>query len=847
MKTCLPLLTIAAAIAFVPAASRAAEALELGAANYAADRVGGKEADSIIGDFVLRNDKIEAVVSQNAPNRRANMSTFYGEDGITPGCLYDLSLRDADNDQIVAFCPLNQRGPVNYVRVLDAGGKGKAASVEVFISAEKNGGLEVRHVYQLSDDEAGVLITSTVTNRSQAKLTRENFADVNAKFRVRGAWNGIDWVDAIDPADKCGYAWAWEPDNKAPEKSQPFEPGASISVSRFIAVGASPAAALGEVASRHGPTGTLTGTVSDQAGEGIGSARVMIEIGNSSFPAYPDSAGKISLQLPVGDHETTVEDIGRASVKQRVAIGPAKPTALAAKLGEASKVVFKITDEQGGDVPCKAQFNAIDGTPKPDLGPGDRAHGCVDQYHSETGSFAVQLPAGSYEVVVTHGPEFGHLKQTVKLAQGGVHNFEGKLIRQVDTRGWISADYHNHSTPSGDNTCGTDDRIINLAAEQVEFAPTTEHNRLYDWAPHIDRLGLKAQISTIPGMELTGSGAHFNTFPLTPKPGLQDAGAPVWSKDPRLNALVLRGFQGEQSDRWIHVNHPDMVENFIDRNGDGKADGGFAFFGNLIDGLETQNYKNSEILAGAPYALTDPFSRGGRIQYIREFIWLQLLNQGLPARAIAVCDAHAVHGNGVGGWRTYVKSSTDDPAKIDWRELSRNSKAGRMILSSGPFLEVATEAGVIAGGNDRVNGALKLKVKVQCADWLDIDRVQVLVNGRQPEESNFTREKNPDMFGDGVVKFDQTLALELSEDAHIIVVAIGENHTLATGFGSSGQSAHHPVAYNNPIFIDVDGGGFQPNHDTLGFDLPVNGLTPDEVRKALNLQEPVAGEKPAAE
>ena len=344
----------------------------------------------------------------------------------------------------------------------------------------------------------------------------------------------------------------------------------------------------------------------------------------------------------------------------------------------------------------------------------------------------------------------------------------------------------------------------------------------------------------MPGLELTGAGAHFNMFPLRPEPGKQDGGAPVWSKDPRLNSITLRGFQGGHGDRWIHVNHPDMVENFIDRDGDGKADGGFAYFGNLIDGLETQNYRNSDILAGAPYRLSDPFARGGRIQYIREFIWLQLLNQGLPARAIAVSDAHHVHGNGVGGWRTYVKSSTDDPAKLSWYELSKNSKAGRMILSSGPFLEVGTDSGILPGGLDRVNRRLFLKVKVQCADWLDIDRVQVLVNGRQPEDHNYTRGKNPDMFGAAgeVVKFDRTLAIDLFEDAHIIVVAIGENFTLKTGFGSSSQSNNRPVAYNNPIYIDVDGNGFEPNHDTLGFDLPVKGLSPDEVRRVLNLQRP---------
>ncbi len=284
----------------------------------------------------------------------------------------------------------------------------------------------------------------------------------------------------------------------------------------------------------------------------------------------------------------------------------------------------------------------------------------------------------------------------------------------------------------------------------------------------------------------------------------------------------------------VHVNHPDMSENFIDWDRDGRADGGYAYFGKLLDGLESQNYRNSEILAPAPFTIGK--TRGGlgsKVNLVREFIWLQLLNQGMTVWGIAVSDAHHVHGNGVGGWRTYVPSKTDDPAKVDWREMTRHSKAGRMIVSSGPYLEVQTESGIIAGGHDRVSETLNLKVKVQCTDWLDIDRVQILVNSRQVPELNFTREKNAAMFTDGVVKFDHTIPIALSQDAHIIVVATGENSTLKTGFGSSAQSSNHPTAYNNPIFVDVDGGGFTPNYDTLGFDLPTSKLSVERVQKLL--------------
>jgi hypothetical protein len=41
----------------------------------------------------------------------------------------------------------------------------------------------------------------------------------------------------------------------------------------------------------------------------------------------------------------------------------------------------------------------------------------------------------------------------------------------------------------------------------------------------------------------------------------------------------------------------------------------------------------------------------------------------------------------------------------------------------------------------------------------------------------------------------------------------------------------HPFAYNNPIFVDVDGHGFKPNGDALGFPLPVKKLSITEARR----------------
>jgi hypothetical protein len=186
-------------------------------------------------------------------------------------------------------------------------------------------------------------------------------------------------------------------------------------------------------------------------------------------------------------------------------------------------------------------------------------------------------------------------------------------------------------------------------------------------------------------------------------------------------------------------------------------------------------------------------------------------------------DAHYnFHGS---GWlRNYVKSPTDDPSRIETLDVVRACERGNIVMTTGPFLEVSMKApdGTVASPGDDLatsTGEASLKVKVQCPNWFDIDRVQVFVNGQAETGLNFTRKANPDAFSDRTLKFDREIPLKLAKDAHVVVVAIGEGSGLGRVMGPD-HAKDHPVAVSNPIFVDVDGKGFQANGDTLG-DLPV--------------------------
>ena len=88
------------------------------------------------------------------------------------------------------------------------------------------------------------------------------------------------------------------------------------------------------------------------------------------------------------------------------------------------------------------------------------------------------------------------------------------------------------------------------------------------------------------------------------------------------------------------------------------------------------------------------------------------------------------------------------------------------------------------------------------------------------KELQFTRGHNADMFNDDVLKFDRTLDIVLKQDSQIVVVTGHRTETLGDVAGPT-WGKQHPAALTNPVFIDVDGNGFQPNKDTLGFPLPV--------------------------
>lgn len=817
-------------LACSPLAVSAAEIIELTAENYDELCPKGKEVDAIYGDYLVRNNQIVAVMAQPTPWRNANMTVR----GVAAGVI-DLTFRDDQNDQLSAYYPDARQLEYREAEIVSASGDEVAIRFRSAATAER---LAATLTYTLREGQAWLDVATEYQNDSAEPVT------VNLRDEVR-ADNSFDKV----PDGPCKVWWAddnywvqaygvYAPDhpmtsqnnNRASQISYltgdsdgaKIEPNGTLILKRVISPGKhrGDAFALPSVLQRNTNTGLVL-KVRDMTGQNVAGAWVRTgEPGPRQVIARTNDQGIVVILLEPGKYEATVEAVGHGDAVKAtfdIADGPAYDDL---NLPAPSYVQGKITDGDGNPIACKVEFIGRDGTASPDFGHDSQVYALKNLRYTPDGTFEQKINPGNYDVIVSHGSEYDAYFGKLSVEAGKAAALEVKLPRSIDTRGWVSTDFHSHASPSGDNTASQLGRVLNLLAEHIEYAPCTEHNRIDTYLPHFDTLKVNGRMATASGMELTGTPLplnHQNAFPLMMKKGMQDQGGPLTDNDPvaQISRLAL---WDARSEKLVQQNHPDLGWMYDDADGNFSPDAGFRGMIEFQDVIEI--HMTHRLLKFEPFFVSD-----GRQENNVAFNWLQFLNQGIRTPAVHNTDAH-YNFHGSGGIRNYVRSKTDDPAEIQTIDIVHESEAGHITLTNGPFLEVSAKVGeqeVLPGDDVALpEGDITLNVRVQCPNWLDIDRVQVLVNGRAVEDYNFTRARSPELFHDSALKFEHAIPVKVDKDAHLIVVAVHETRTVGPVMGPTwGKELIGACA--NPIYVDVDGNGWHPNGDTLDQPLPVKG------------------------
>jgi hypothetical protein len=813
--SCLVLMFLAVATDPSGPAARGAELVKLTPENWDEYAPQGKEVDCIYGDFVMRNDRITAVIAQPVAGRNANMTVQN-----VRGAIIDLTLRDRPNDQLSAFYPGMARYPLEWRGARTESTTSddatqytsslKGMNVKLLLGApagEDQPAVTVE--YELSEGSPAMVVVTTFENPHDRPLEVDLMDSLRAdrSFAMNGSpVRNLYWADDADWGQTYGITAeghevksqvASGRPNLRYEKDGSFRtlipPQGKYTLVRKVF----PAANVLDVLA-----------IADEI-----SGRPLHEVALE----VKDAAGPVKGAVVVFEHEGKRHGSGKTGESLNVA-SAARQTI---DVEQPAYVSADIRDGGGRPIPCKVAFYGMDGTADPDWGPDTFEYGVKNVRYTPNGKFRAEIAPGKYRVAVSYGPEYDAFFVTSEVVRGQETNITARLKRVVDTRGWVSSDFHSHSSPSGDNTASQLGRVLNLLCEHIEFAPCTEHNRISTYEPHLKTLGADKLMATCSGMELTGSPLpvnHQNAFPLLMKPRTQDGGAPATDVDPvvQIERLAL---WDDKSDKLVQGNHPHLPQILGDRDLDGNPDGGFEKMIGFMDVVEVHP---PEWIFTRPEDLESARNRGNPI-----FHWLQMLNLGYRVPAVVNTDAHYNH-HGSGWLRNYIECATDDPAEIGTMDIVHAAEHGHVLMTTGPFMEVKFAAAKLGRRSEGImgddvaapGGEGKLYVRVQCPNWMDVNRVQVFVNGKPEPELNFTRKEHGDRFSDEVVKFEQQIPISLKNDAHLVVAAIGEGLDLTAVQGPQ-WGKHPPVAVANPIFVDVDGDGFQHNGDNLGYPLPL--------------------------
>jgi hypothetical protein len=420
-----------------------------------------------------------------------------------------------------------------------------------------------------------------------------------------------------------------------------------------------------------------------------------------------------------------------------------------------------------------------------------------DVVYALRGAATITVPVGEFTVHASRGMEWSLATQAFRFEEGKSYEWEPKLVREVDTQGWVACDFHLHTlTHSGHGDANLEERVITLAGEGVEFAVATDHNHHTDYGPVMEVLGASGAFTAITGNEVSTPIGHFNAFPLDPARPPIDA---KLTSGGELFKLVRAEPNAFGIVPIVQLNHPRLRDiDWFFHTGLDPVTGTSASpaWSDDFDTLEVFNSNAAQGYADSEAGPRDPDYVGCVLQD-----WFHLLNRGKRYGAVGNSDSHTVHFDFAGWPRNFVQCSATDPGKIDPREIAAALRDKRMFTTMGPFVEARYDDGRQMGpgvGAEAERQQPKLHVKVQAASWIDVDRVRVIVNGDELQVIDVPAERKP-------LRLDASLDMNLTEDAWIVLCVEGDDSLVPVLADT--KVKHLPWAVTNPIWVDAEADG----------------------------------------
>ncbi len=494
--------------------------------------------------------------------------------------------------------------------------------------------------------------------------------------------------------------------------------------------------------------------------------------------AVTDANGAFVLHVPPGRVELTATNKGWAIPPAR-AIDDAVTTVDLTLPRRATIEVDAVDAQSRTALPVRVQIIS------PNLAHAPESFGIKEEHddrlyreYPADGHLSVPVPPGNHRVVVSRGFEYEIFDAPVVAEEGRTTKVKAELLRSVDSRGVMCADFHIHSIYSVDSSDPVELKVRAAVADGVEIPVSTEHEYIIDFQPTIRRLGLTPWAFGMAGEELTTfSWGHFGVFPMTSQPDAVNHGAIDWSWKtppelfPQINAMPSRPM--------LIVNHP--------------RSGGMGYFDSAMFDRKTATGMESSLWSddfGAVEVFNDSDFESNRDATVAD--WFALLNAGKLRTAVGSSDSHELSKSPVGYPRTCMYFGHDDPQRLTPDTVRDVLRAGTAVVNGGLTMTVQGPGGVLPGGTA---SAGEYKVVIASPGWVSASLLEVIVDGETTQRINL----DPNATGPGPGKRHEltvNVSPEQSRAHHWVVF-----HARGRGDLSPVHPGRRPFAVSNPIFF----------------------------------------------
>lgn len=339
--------------------------------------------------------------------------------------------------------------------------------------------------------------------------------------------------------------------------------------------------------------------------------------------------------------------------------------------------------------------------------------------YTGSGAASFGLPAGTYTLYASRGSAYGADSVRLVLQPGERVHHRLTIRREVPTPGWVSSDTHIHTfTHSGHGDATVEERVLSIAGEGLELPVLTDHNVHVDIRPTVAALGMAAYYTPVTGNEVTTPVGHFNIFPVP-------AGASPPEHRVKSWAEVAQNLSSVAEAKAVVLNHARDLHV------------GFRPFGpDRHLAVAGQNLDQWALPANAMEVVNSGATRHDWMQLYHD--WFGMLNRGHLLTPVGASDSHDVSRYLVGQGRTYIRSRSDGPSRIDVPEAVQNFLEGKVMVSFGLLAELEINGrygpGELAPAADQITVA----VRVLGPTWTKAERVTLYANGQKIKEAAIT-------------------------------------------------------------------------------------------------------------